>query len=112
VGGRDVLVAHERLSSTAVAFNPSAAGRPLTFKSLSDNPRRSTDPEVEIPYEPWMLRDAETGSQWRAITGECVEGELKGERLEMLDGQAGFWFAWSRFHPGSSLLELPATPEA
>ena len=61
----------------------------------------------EINYEPLMLRDRETGSVWRALTGYCVEGELKGQRMRMIDGQTGFWFVWSRFYPNTELLPLP-----
>ena len=66
----------------------------------------------EIDYEPLMLRDRETGSVWRALTGECVEGELKGKRMRMLEGQTGFWFVWSRFYPATELMPLPDEPEA
>ena len=66
----------------------------------------------EINYEPLMLRDRETGSVWRALSGHCVEGELKGQRMRMVDGQTGFWFVWSRFYPNSDLLLLPDQPEA
>lgn len=113
VGGRDVLVVHERLSSTAAAFAPSVGGRTLTFESLTENPRRNTDPELEemAPYEPWLLRDTETGSTWRAVSGECTEGELSGERLELLPGHTGFWFAWSKFHPHTALYESPLPAE-
>ena len=37
-----------------------------------------TDPEIN--YEPLMLRDRETGSVWRALTGYCVEGRVKGTK--------------------------------
>ena len=60
-----------------------------------------------INYEPLMLRDRETGSVWRALTGYCVEGELEGKRLRMLEGQTGFWFVWSRFYPNTELMPLP-----
>ena len=61
----------------------------------------------EINYEPLMLRDRETGSVWRALNGYCVEGELEGKRMRMLEGQTGFWFVWSRFYPNTELLPLP-----
>ena len=64
----------------------------------------------EIDYEPLMLRDRETGSVWRALTGYCVEGELAGKRMRMLEGQTGFWFVWSRFYPDTDLMPLPEQP--
>ena len=82
-----------------------------------EDDRDSTEEEQEsggpqINYEPLMLRDRETGSVWRALTGHCVEGELEGKRMRMLEGQTGFWFVWSRFYPNTDLLPLPDEPEA
>ncbi len=67
--------------------------------------RESEGPEIN--YEPLMLRDRETGSVWQALTGYCVEGELEGKRMRMLEGQTGFWFVWSRFYPATELMPLP-----
>lgn len=51
------------------------------------------------------MEDTLTGSTWRAISGECIEGELKGSQLEMLNGMTGFWYAWSRFYPNADLFD-------
>jgi hypothetical protein len=111
LGGEPVLIAHERISATAVAFCRRVDGQVLTFKGDSRNPRRpaaepgETDIRRRIHYEPWFLVDDQTGSRWRAVSGECVSGKLKGSRLELLPGQTGFWFAWSRFYPNARVVE-------
>jgi hypothetical protein len=111
LGGEPVLIAHERISATAVAFCRRVDGQVLTFKGDSRNPRRptaepgETDIRRRIHYEPWFLLDDQTGSRWRAVSGECVSGKLKGSRLELLPGQTGFWFAWSRFYPNAQVME-------
>lgn len=111
VARQPVLVAHERLSGTAVVFSRVVDGRTLTFSGDSKNPMRpEPDPDEpdmrrRINYEPWFLVDSQTGSRWRALSGECVSGELKGKRLEILPAQSGFWFAWTKFYPGSDVLE-------
>ena len=64
-----------------------------------------------MDYDPWIIRDDQTGSLWQAITGRCLEGELKGERMEMLPARTGFWFAWSRFYPNAEVIEPPEEPE-
>ncbi len=46
-------------------------------------------------------------SRWRAISGECVEGEMQGRRLRRLPTSMGFWFAWSRFYPGAETMAVP-----
>jgi hypothetical protein len=54
-----------------------------------------------------MLYDIETGSQWQATNGTCVEGELEGEQLEPIAGGLSFWFAWTNFHPSTRLPPRP-----
>ena len=110
LGREPIMVLHERSSSTAVAFSRTVNGRTLNFKGQNKNPHRrsaestaSGEGERE-DYKPWLIEDTQTGSTWRAISGECIEGELKGNRLYMLNGMTGFWYAWSRFYPGSSLF--------
>ena len=111
LGGEPILIAHERVSATAVAFSRVVNGRTLTFSGDSRNPIRpqaapgDSDISTRINYEPWFLVDSQTGSRWRAVNGECVSGELKGTRLQTLAGQTSFWFAWSRFYPGTDVLE-------
>ena len=48
--------------------------------------------------------DAETESRW-SITGEAVAGPLQGQRLERVVHLDTFWFAWSTYKPGTSLVE-------
>jgi len=86
-----------------------------------------TGEEVAIPFYPtsessaafvWWLKDKflsfeptgrafiwdrETRSLWQALTGQAVEGELSGERLERLSSHYSCWFAWSDFHPQTEL---------
>ena len=111
VGGEPLMVAHERISATAVAFSRRVDGRTLSFRGATRNPRRptaaagETDIRRRINYEPWLLSDRETGSMWSAVSGVCVSGEMDGSRLETLPGQTAFWFAWSRFYPDTRVME-------
>jgi len=113
IGGEPVCVILERMSATALAFDPRVEGRTLTFEQDGENPRRPEEPEgedeemPEIVFEPLFLRDRETGSRWRAVSGECVEGELQGRRLRRLPASMGFWFVWSRFYPGAETMAAP-----
>jgi len=66
------------------------------------------DEDEEEEYEPMMLYDVETGSQWHATNGTCVEGELVGERLEPVVAGLSFWFAWTNFYPST---RLPTSPD-
>ena len=110
LGREPILVLHERASSTAVAFSRVVNGQTLNFNGRNKNPHRrsaevTASGEGERPeYEAWLVEDEQTGSTWRAITGECIEGEHEGTYLEMLPGMTSFWFAWSRFYPDSELF--------
>jgi hypothetical protein len=110
IGRAPILIAHERASATAVAFYRTVGGQTLSFKGQTKNPhRRSAEATASgegerADYEPWLLEDTQTGSTWRAISGECIDGELKGSQLEMLPAMTGFWFAWSRFYPETDLF--------
>lgn len=110
LGREPILVLQERSSATAAAFSRVVKGRVLTFKGQNKNPHRHAPESTasgegeRTDYVPWLIEDNQTGSTWRAISGECIEGELKGNRLEMLPAMTGFWFAWSRFYPNASLF--------
>lgn len=44
------------------------------------------------------FRDTATYSVWN-MDGECVEGELKGNRLSVVQSYQEFWHSWQSFHP-------------
>jgi hypothetical protein len=46
--------------------------------------------------------DRETGSTW-TITGEAVDGPLKGERLQPIEHGDYFSFAWFAFRPQTTI---------
>lgn len=117
LSGMPMLVLNERSSASYVAFERVIDGQELTFAGETKNSfrpnrvversqRADLDDEAApySEYEPWILRDEQTGSQWHAIIGTCVEGEMEGVRLRMLDGQLSFWFAWSKFHGNVELV--------
>ena len=111
IGDTRVLVLNERSSASYVAFERVIDGVELEFSGESKNAfrpnrvveknqRDELDDEAmpHSEYEPWIIRDTQTNSLWHGIKGVCIEGELEGERMRMLDGQLSFWFAWSKFH--------------
>ncbi len=117
VGSTPTLVLCERSSATYLAFDRRVKGEELTFEGANRNPyrpnrvvERDVDPETEeerapdAAYEPWLLRDDQTGSLWQATNGICVEGAHFGARLRMLDGRLAFWFAWSKIHSDVELV--------
>ena len=70
--GEELLVYYSRGSGTATAWSRTLDGRVLTFRSEGSG----DDGEG--------LRDEQTGSRWSWLTGEAVEGELRGRELKQL----------------------------
>ena len=51
------------------------------------------------------IEDTTTGTRW-SITGQAIEGELLGQRLEpVAETLVAFWGAWAAFHPATRLWE-------
>ena len=91
--GSEVVITLDPTSESGAAFVRKTDSRNLTFEP------GSTRAGVAL------MRDRETGSLWQVLTGQAVEGELFGERLERLPSHYSFWFAWSDFHPQTELYE-------
>jgi len=83
LGGKNIVVVHQRASDTTTAFLGRARGRTLTFDAAN---AAGTE-----------LRDRETISRMNAY-GDCTSGALKGAEIEPLILEPEYWFAWSEFH--------------
>ncbi len=55
-----------------------------------------------------VMMDRETGSLWSHLTGECLEGELTGSRLEQIATVQTTWKDWSDAHPATRALKKDA----
>jgi len=74
----------KEVGSTGV-FDPVVNDKTLTFK-----------------YENNFFIDSETGSKWD-ITGNAIEGELKGTQLKRIKHGDYFAFAWLAFRPETEI---------
>ena len=94
VGGSSVLLVHQPGSDTTTAFVSQVDSKRLKFQAA--NPKAD------------KLVDLETRSTWNAY-GVYLAGRMKGTQLKPLILVPEFWFAWSEFHPKTSLyLSRPA----
>lgn len=91
--GQGLVVTFDPKSATGGIFSREVAGRTFTFR-----PKDSL-----VPGSPLMV-DNETGSLWLMLTGEAIEGELKGTELERIPSNYAFWFAWKDWHPSTQLF--------
>jgi hypothetical protein len=96
--GEPVVVVLAADDVTVRVLSRRVGGRVLSFSRAT--PDRPGD----------RLRDAETGSDWAALTGLAVAGPLAGRRLEPRVVTTALWYAWRSQHPGTTLwgADLPA----
>lgn len=59
--------------------------------------------ELDFAFLDGSFVDTETGSEW-SITGEAVSGPLAGTQLDQVAHLDTFWFAWSTYKPGTTLI--------
>ena len=99
VGDLPVLVFFERYTDTGVAYERSVDGRTLNFAVVGEG----KGPEA-------TLIDDETGTTWRALTGEAVSGPLQGTTLDRAVSHLSFWFAWKDWNPETEIYFGPLDP--
>jgi len=86
---RPVLIAFCEACSSGIAFDPVVNGRLLTFHLVG-----TFDGSI-------LIADYETNSYWTPLTGEALEGPLKGARLKQTEIVQCRWSEWLELHPQS-----------
>jgi hypothetical protein len=69
------------------------------FRTWNRNVQGQTLALAQVPGQD-MLRDSNTGSLW-TMDGLCVDGTLKGQRLQAVQSYQEFWHSWKNFHPNT-----------
>ena len=57
-----------------------------------------------INNQNFIMRDVETGTWWQQVSGEAIQGPLKGHRLELVPYDEVSFAVWRREHPESRVL--------
>ena len=84
--GLPLIIVLEKDTATFHVWNRDVHGTCLQFNK-------------EISKE--TFTDANTNSSWN-MNGECVEGILKGRKLQPIQSYQEFWHSWSTFHPNTT----------
>lgn len=92
VGGRPVLVTYCTVCRTGRAWKPEVNGHPETFRL------------VGMDHFNAMFEDRTTGSWWRQVSGECIEGPLKGQQLEEVPSRQMTLQEFATLHPMGLVL--------
>lgn len=91
--GQQLVVTFDARSATGGIFTRDVDGRTLTFQYAGSVDSGSP-----------LMVDDETGSSWLLLTGEAVDGELIGKKLEQIPSNYSFWFAWKDWYPSTELF--------
>lgn len=90
VGGVPVAVVFNTATGTGVVFHRTLHDQTLTFR-------------LETGL---TLVDDQTGSRWNGLTGQALEGPLKGETLPRVKSTSAFWFGWKDWYPDTVIYGL------
>jgi uncharacterized membrane protein YraQ (UPF0718 family) len=94
LGSEKIVVTFDKTTKTSGgAFNRKIEGDMLTFV-YNQNGNSSII----------AMSDVETGSKWNIFTGESTSGPMKGKRLQAMEYNVSFWFAWADWHPSSAIF--------
>jgi hypothetical protein len=52
-----------------------------------------------------IMQDNETGTLWSHVTGEALDGPMKGRYLETIPSVQATWAEWVSEHPGTQVLK-------
>lgn len=93
IGGEAVLVTYCTVCRTGRAWKPEVNGQPETFRL------------VGMDHFNAMFEDSRTGSWWRQVSGECIEGPLKGQTLEEVPSQQMTLGEFASLHPNGLVFQ-------
>jgi hypothetical protein len=88
LGSEPILVVHQLGSDTTTAFSARLNGKALRFASTNSDATELTDLDTHSRWDPY---------------GHCTAGRLAGSNLQALILEPEYWFAWSEFHPDTTI---------
>jgi len=92
IGGLPVLITYCTVCRTGRAWEPVVNGRLETFRL------------VGMDHFNAMFEDRTTGSWWRQVSGECIEGSMRGQRLPEVESHQLTLKAFAERYPNGIVL--------
>ena len=90
IGGEPILVVFDPGTANSAVFRRTVGGDTLNFIQVSD----------------MQIRDLETSTTWDGLSGEAIEGQLAGEKLDRVKSTRSFWFGWKDFYPHTGVYGI------
>ena len=88
VAGKSIVVVHDPIAQTGLAYLRHIDGQTLEFYNASK--------------EGHEIRDRETDSVWD-VHGRAIEGSYEGAGLDFVSSFISEWYGWSAYHPETEL---------
>lgn len=88
-GDEPLVFTHTERGGSVQAFSATVDSRELRFTRTSDT----------------EMTDEETGSRWDMLSGEALDGPMKGRRLPIRSGTISYRKAWEAFYPGEQVVD-------
>lgn len=101
LGGSPLVVLWKPGQSSALEGVSVSGGRDVG--SVGVFIAKVADQQLTFRHDGEAFVDDETGSRW-SVVGEALSGPLEGSRLERVPQFDTFWFAWSTYQPGTTLV--------
>jgi hypothetical protein len=102
VGGMPLVIFHDDGAVSALDSAQISSSREIGSTGVFDPQANGKD--LKFFYSKGKFIDENTGSIWD-ITGKAMEGELKGERLDLIPHGDYFAFAWFSFKPDTEIYK-------
>ncbi|MCH7761538.1 DUF3179 domain-containing protein, partial [candidate division TA06 bacterium] len=102
VGGKPIVIFHGDGTVSALDRSKISASREIGSTGVFDP--RLEDTVLSFQFVEGKFIDQETGSVWD-ITGQAVDGKLKGQRLVPIAHGDYFAFAWFAFKPKTEIYK-------
>jgi hypothetical protein len=80
-------------------------GSGVVYDATVDGRRLAFGVSGKLADDDLVLYDRETDSEWKQSTGECIAGELAGERLRVRPGPMTTYAAFREAHPDGVVLQ-------
>lgn len=93
VGGRPVVITFCPLCNTAIVFDATVNGQPLTFGTTG-----------RLRFSNLLMYDRQTESWWQQASGDAVIGELTGHQLTFLPSHIVSWSEAKEQFPQAQVL--------
>jgi len=92
-----MIVTNDEIGNVPILLTSLYSGNARAFERVVDGKI------LDFEFSDGKILDLQTGSEWN-YDGHAISGEYKGQSLNRLTSNPGFWFEWVAFHPQTEVF--------